>query len=125
MFEIKSFTLHPDNLTLTITTADQDAKNKNNTLLSYELIRVYSPVDNKDKQHTSPVCHKKQVKLMAIEFVGKHGYRFIFDDQHSAIYGANELSDLCHNHEEMWQQYLNALKSSGHSREAMIDFKQL
>ncbi len=96
-------------------------------ILSFEFLRVYSPdeqtsVKGKPKP---PVSHKKQVQLLAIEPVAKHGYRFIFDDQHNAIYSALLLNEYAHNKNRLWQQYVDALKLTGHSREAMIDIKQV
>ena len=63
--------------------------------------------------------------LSAIENVGKHGYRFIFDDLHSAIYSTEYLNLLIIEHEQRWQYYLTELKASGHSREAIINITQL
>lgn len=96
-------------------------------ILSFEFLRVYSPneqtsVKGKPKP---PVSHKKDVTLNFIEPVGKHGYRIGFDDGHSAIYPALLLSEFAHNKNRLWQEYLDALKLTGHSREAMIDFKQV
>ncbi|KGK00798.1 gamma-butyrobetaine hydroxylase-like domain-containing protein [Thalassotalea sp. ND16A] len=95
--------------------------------LSYEFLRVYSPNEQTAKQGKAkpPVSHKKMVQLLAIEPVAKHGYRFVFDDQHSAIYSLQLLQEYAHNKARLWQQYLDALKLTGHSREAMIDFKQV
>ncbi|OUS26388.1 hypothetical protein A9Q98_10735 [Thalassotalea sp. 42_200_T64] len=99
--------------------------------LGYEFLRVYSPNEQTPKQVTAqgkakpPVSHKKMVRLLAIEPVAKHGYRFVFDDQHSAIYSLQLLQEYAHNKARLWQQYLDALKLTGHSREAMIDFKQV
>ena len=95
--------------------------------LSYEFLRVYSPLEQTSVKGKPkpPVSHKKMVKLIAIESVGKHGFRFIFDDQHVAIYGQQLLQEYAHNKSRLWQQYSDALKLSGHSREAMIDIKQL
>lgn len=95
--------------------------------LSYEFLRVYSPIEQTSVKGKPkpPVSHKKQVQILAIEPVAKHGYRFIFDDQHSAIYPALLLNEYAHNKNRLWQEYLDALKLTGHSREAMIDIKQV
>ncbi len=92
--------------------------------LSFEYLRISSPQAINSKTATVE-AHKKQVQLMAIEAVGKHGYRFIFDDSHSAIYPVKYLEVLALEKEQRWQQYLAQLKASGHSREAMIDIQQL
>jgi len=92
--------------------------------LSFEYLRVFSPQTMENK--TSAIeTHKKQVLLVVIEAVGKHGYRFIFDDNHSAIYSFSYLEVLAVEQKQRWQQYLDQLKASGQSREAMINIKQL
>jgi len=91
--------------------------------LSFEYLRVFSP--STEKQQQALVSHKKAITLTTIENVGKHGYRFIFDDQHTAIYSSDYLEVLVKEYDQRWQQYLSELKSSGHSREAMIDITQL
>lgn len=91
--------------------------------LTFEYLRVFTPsIGNKQQ---ALVSHKKSVKLTHIENVSKHGFRLIFDDQHSAIYPSEYLQVLITEYEERWQHYLNELKASGHSREAMIDITQL
>lgn len=93
--------------------------------VSFEYLRVFTPkVDNSTAQQTL-VTHKKSVTLSSIENVGKHGYRLIFDDQHSAIYTDEYLKVLINEHKPRWQHYLAQLKASGHSREAMINITQL
>lgn len=95
--------------------------------LSYEFLRVYSPNEQTQVKGKAkpPVSHKKMVKLLAVEPVAKHGFRLNFDDQHSAIYPEQLLSEFAHNKDRLWQEYLDALKLTGHSREAMINFKQV
>jgi DUF971 family protein len=63
--------------------------------------------------------------LTAIESVGKHGHRLIFDDQHSAIYTSEYIALLIKEYSQRWEGYLLELKASGHSREATIDITQL
>lgn len=92
--------------------------------LSYEYLRVFSPAILADKA-AAITAHKKQVQLQHIESVGKHGYRFRFDDQHSAIYSADYLYTLSIEQSQRWQQYLAQLKASGYSREAIITMTQL
>ena len=93
--------------------------------LSFEYLRVNTPQLSSSAKQESLVTHKKNVVLNSIENVGKHGYRFIFDDQHSAIYTGDFLALLTSEHKQRWQQYLEKLKASGHSREAMINITQL
>jgi len=89
--------------------------------LPFEYLRVYS------SQRTSKtvVAHKKSVRLINIDLVGKHGFRFTFDDQHSAIYSFDYLGELYRNYQAYWSEYLAQLQQAGQSREAMIDIKQL
>ncbi|MCJ8295350.1 MAG: gamma-butyrobetaine hydroxylase-like domain-containing protein [Colwellia sp.] len=99
-----------------------------NTELSFEYLRISSPANLAKKLKPGQIAitsHKKAVLLVNIESVAKHGYRLIFDDDHSAIYSEEYLQRLSVEYKERWQQYLAELKSSGHSREAMIDIKQL
>ena len=93
--------------------------------LSFEYLRISSPEKPTGQNTLSIISHKKDVTLVNIESVGKHGYRFIFNDNHSAIYSESYIEIIAFNYEERWQQYLADLKVSGHSREAMINIKQL
>ena len=92
--------------------------------LSFEYLRVFSP-QSEDAKSTTLETHKKEVTLITIEAVGKHGYRFIFDDNHIAIYSFYYLETLITKQKQRWQEYLEKIASSGHSREAIIDIKQL
>lgn len=123
---IKSFLINTNKKSITINLNNGDI-----ACLPFEYLRVFTPkISHSAKQqalapHKNLVTHKKLVTLNAIENVGKHGYRFIFDDQHSAIYSAEYLNLLIIEHEQRWQHYLTELKASGHSREAIIDITQL
>jgi len=109
------------NLSLLVNLAKTQEKSY---LLSFEYLRISSPVSSAKKPQTV-ISHKKQVQLLAIESVAKHGYRLIFDDQHSAIFSDDYLQRLITEQTPRWQTYLDELKSSGHSREAMINIKQV
>jgi len=130
--EIKRFTLNHHQKKLIIAFSDDQIFE-----LSFEYLRVLSP--QKSKKNTIE-AHQKQVQLILIENVGKHGFRFIFDDQHSAnqqgatqqsanqhsaIYSSEYLTLLCQEYKQRWQQYLHELQALGHSREAMINITQL
>lgn len=95
--------------------------------LSFEYLRISSPEQSSAKPNAdlSLISHKKGVLLVNIESVAKHGYRFIFSDNHTAVYSEDYLETIALNFETLWQQYLSALKVSGHSRETMINFKQV
>jgi DUF971 family protein len=114
---IKKFTLDHPNKQLIIDW--HDGKHKPSQL-SYEYLRVSA---NEAKKEL--VSHKRQVKLVAIEPVGKHGFRVSFNDDYSVIFSAEALQALAENYQQRWQQYLTDLQQSGHSREAIIDIKQL
>jgi DUF971 family protein len=101
-----------------------------NSQLSFEYLRINSPANSTKKPKsgqalTQVVSHKKDVLLVNIESVAKHGYRFIFDDEHSAIYSEQYIQTLVLEYKVRWQDYLDKLKTSGHSRDTMINFKQL
>jgi len=101
-------------------------KNISNAQLSFEYLRISSAASPANKLKPGQVTsHKKNVLLTRIESVAKHGYRLIFDDGHSAIFSEEYIQTLVLEYESRWQSYLSELKISGHSRETMIDFKQL
>ena len=93
--------------------------------LPYEYLRISSPNITNIQGKKVLVSHKKQIVLSAIECVAKHGYRLIFDDSHTAIYSDDYFLKLALEQKQRWQDYLIEVKQSGHSREAMIDFKQV
>lgn len=117
---IKSFVINTNKKSITINLSNGDAD-----CLDFEYLRVFTPQINNQAKPQALAPHKKLVMLDAIENVGKHGYRFVFDDQHSAIYTTEYLNTLIIEHDERWQHYLSELKASGHSREAMINITQL
>lgn len=97
--------------------------NNKGSQASFEYLRVFSPTTSNQQQVL--ISHKKSVRLTAIENVGKHGYRLVFDDEHSAIYTFDYLKLLIDERDQRWKRYLNELKASGHSRESMINITQL
>lgn len=117
---IKCFNINSNKKSITI-----DFINGDTACLDFEYLRVFSPNVQKSTKQQTLVTHKKQVLLNTIENVGKHGFRFIFDDQHSAIYTTEYIALLIKEQEQRWQYYLTELKASGHSREAMINITQL
>ncbi|MDO6486513.1 gamma-butyrobetaine hydroxylase-like domain-containing protein [Colwellia sp. 6_MG-2023] len=117
---IQSFLINTNTKSLTI-----DFNNGQSACLPFEYLRVFTPSANKPTKQQSLVTHKKDVVLTAIENLGKHGYRFIFDDQHNAIYSTKYIALLVTEQNNRWQHYLTNLKASGHSREAMINITQL
>ncbi|KGJ91118.1 gamma-butyrobetaine hydroxylase-like domain-containing protein [Colwellia psychrerythraea] len=117
-----------DNKQNNLTIEFSDSKNMESAQLSFEYLRISSPVNsakNLKSGQAQVTSHKKEVVLVNIESVAKHGYRLIFNDGHNAIYAEAYIHTLVHEHEVRWQHYLTELKVSGHSREAMINIKQL
>ncbi|WDE04699.1 DUF971 domain-containing protein [Thalassomonas viridans] len=134
MMKITRFTLSPDTATLSLDFTGNKSPEQQYQL-SFEYLRVFSPVRSKQDQGAASgefpgqeiplIAHKKLVQLKKIEPVGKHGYRFVFDDQHKAIYSVPYLHQLCSQREVLWQEYLNAMKSNKLTREANISITQL
>ena len=100
-------------------------KSVSDAQLSFEFLRVCRPSHETSHKKNQVVSHKKNVLLKTLESVAKHGYRLIFDDGYSVIFSDDYMHCLVTEREERWQEYLGALKASGHSREAMIEIKQL
>jgi len=117
---IKQFTINNNERNLTIDLVKGKA-----ACLSFEYLRVFTPTVSNPPKQLPLVTHKKVVMLVAIEYVGKHGYRLVFDDQHSAIYSTEYLALITKEYEQRWQHYLTEIQTSGHSREAMINITQL
>ena len=117
---IKNILINTNKKSITLNTVDG-----NTACLSFECLRVLTPVSHNNSKQKSLVTHKKNVLVTRVENVGKHGYRLIFDDQHNAIYSDDYLTLLTSEHETRWQRYLAELKASGHSREAIIGITQL
>jgi len=120
---ITDFIINNTENSLTINIIMSKAVKGKNAQLSFEYLRVFSPITGNKQQVL--VSHKKSVILTAIENVGKHGYRLLFDDQHSEIYSSDYLALLIKEQDQRWQYYLAELKDSGQSREPMINITQL
>ncbi|WP_440875036.1 gamma-butyrobetaine hydroxylase-like domain-containing protein [Thalassotalea sp. PLHSN55] len=119
MSQISCFTLKKDEKLLLVELDQQSV-----ITLPFEYLRVFSPLVQ-SHQGNNIVSHKKMVQIRKIESVGKHGYRFLFDDDHSAIYGTTYLIQLFHEYDIRWKGYLANIANSAHNREANIDIKQL
>jgi len=117
---IQNFLINTTNNKLTL-----EFDNKETHTLSFEYLRISSPLITKEQGKAVLTSHKKSIKLQAIEIVAKHGYRLVFDDNHSAIYSDGYLEKLVTEYQPRWDKYLIELKASGHSREDMIDITQL
>lgn len=88
--------------------------------LSAEFLRVFSPsaeVRGHGGGEAMLVIGKEQVKLVAIEPVGRYAVKLVFDDGHdSGLFDWNTLYDFCLNKDTMWQRYLARLESVGLTR---------
>lgn len=117
--QITQFIIENNKQSLTIQASD-----KRRFSLTGEFLRVLAPAvaSNKNPQ---PVSNKKLTKIMAIESVGKHGFRLLFDDGFSDIYSPQYLVNLGVNMDSHWQQYLDALATHKLTREATIAIKSL
>lgn len=122
MLTIKCLTLDNQQGSLHISLASDDEQLVQAWTFSFEFLRVISLAPDPK----APIAtHKKQVQLTHVESVGKHGFRFCFDDGFTAIYNVDQLALLHNQAEQLWQQYLAELKKSGHTREATINITQL
>jgi DUF971 family protein len=88
--------------------------------LSAEFLRVFSPsaeVRGHGGGEAMLVIGKEQVKIVAIEPVGRYAVKLVYDDGHdSGLYDWNTLHDFCLNKDAMWQRYIERLEAVGLSR---------
>ncbi|OSQ40593.1 gamma-butyrobetaine hydroxylase-like domain-containing protein [Thalassospira mesophila] len=91
------------------------------TRLSAELLRVESPSAEVQGHHPSEkriISGRKHVGIINIEPVGHYAVKITFDDLHdSGIYSWHYLRELHNTQTKLWQQYEQALKDRGLSRE--------
>ncbi|OSQ43907.1 gamma-butyrobetaine hydroxylase-like domain-containing protein [Thalassospira sp. MCCC 1A01428] len=92
-----------------------------NTRLSAELLRIESPSAEVQGHHPSEkriISGRKHVGIINIEPVGQYAIQITFDDLHdSGIYSWHYLRELHENQDKLWQDYEQALKDRGLSRE--------
>lgn len=88
--------------------------------LPAEFLRVFSPsaeVRGHGGGEAMLVIGKEQVKIVAIEPVGRYAVKLVFDDGHdSGLYDWNTLHDFCLNKDAMWQRYNERMAAVGLSR---------
>ena len=130
MLTIQALTIDKSAKQLIVTLADASGGLTENWCFSFEFLRVIEPPSASNSHQLSNakkaiVSHKKDVMLTSIESIGKHGFRVIFDDGFSCCYDQNQFALLHQQRELLWQHYLDELKATGHSRDAMIDIQQL
>lgn len=127
MGKIKRFTINSSTASLAIVFDNIDQDDDKTIELSFEYLRVFAPTDDNGKATglTPKVYHKKQVQLLKIESVAKHGYRLIFDDGHSNTYSHDYLATLAAEYQSRWQHYLQSANTAINSREATIEIKEV
>ncbi len=89
--------------------------------LAAEFLRVESPsaeVQGHGPGQKTIIGGRRHVGIMTIEPVGNYAIRINFDDLHdTGIYSWDTLYDYGLRQDEMWQEYLAALKARGMSRD--------
>lgn len=90
-----------------------------------EFLRVINVHEINVSANQTLITNKKEVQLIGIESVGKHGYRLCFDDDYQVILSEQEFKQLHTKQDTLWQAYLDAIKNSGLTRETAIDIKAL
>ena len=87
--------------------------------LEAEFLRVLSP-SAEVRGHGNPVLQtgKLNVAITGVEMVGQYAIKLIFDDGHdSGIYDWSYLYELCREKQAMWDEYIQALRGAGASRD--------
>jgi DUF971 family protein len=89
--------------------------------LPAELLRVESPsaeVQGHGPGQRTLVAGRRHVGIMAVEPIGNYAIRIKFDDLHdTGIFSWDTLYDYGERQDELWQNYLEALKERGLSRD--------
>lgn len=89
--------------------------------LPAELLRVESPsaeVQGHGPGQRTLVAGRRHVGIMAVEPVGNYAIRIKFDDLHdTGIFSWDTLYDYGERQDELWRNYLDALKERGLSRD--------
>jgi DUF971 family protein len=97
--------------------------------LSCEYLRVQSPsaeVRGHGLGNAVLQTGKKNVAITAINPVGNYALQLSFDDGHdSGIYSWAYLEQLCMEHQQRWDNYLEALHKAGASRDNDVQVLQL
>jgi DUF971 family protein len=93
-------------------------------LLTSEFLRVHSPsaeVMGHGPNQAVLQFGKKDVEIGKIERAGNYAIKLFFNDGHdSGIYTWSYLYQLGSTQEKLWQEYLEALKFAGKTREKDI-----
>ncbi len=98
--------------------------------LPCEYLRVYSPsaeVGGHGPGQEVLQTGKLKVGISDIKPVGHYALQLVFDDGHdTGLYAWDYLYDLCINHRQHWQDYLDRLDAAGASRDPdvqVVNFK--
>ena len=95
--------------------------------LPFEFLRVYSPsaeVKGHSPSQRTLQLNKVSVSIKNVEFVGTYAIRIIFDDGHdTGLYSWEYLKYLGDSYEELWKEYLSAIKEAGYRREDWLGEK--
>lgn len=96
-------------------------ENGDSHTLTAEYLRVFSPsaeVQGHSPEQAVLQFGKKNVAFKNLEPQGHYAIKIVFSDGHdSGIYSWDYLLELAINHETKWQQYLDALREAGKSRD--------
>ncbi len=89
--------------------------------LPAELLRVESPsaeVQGHGPGQKTIIAGRRHVGILDVVAVGNYAIRINFDDLHdTGIYSWDTLYDFGQRQDELWQDYLDALKAQGLSRD--------
>lgn len=96
-------------------------ENGKNYRLPFEFLRVYSPsaeVRGHGPGQEVLQTGKREVAIVNLEPVGHYALKPTFSDGHdSGLYSWEYLHDLCEHQDELWNDYLQRLKSAGANRD--------
>ncbi|WP_028693531.1 gamma-butyrobetaine hydroxylase-like domain-containing protein [Pseudomonas cremoricolorata] len=106
--------LHKASKTLALTYAPGEVYH-----LPAEFLRVHSP-SAEVQGHGNPILQvgKINVGLAGLEPAGQYALKLIFDDGHdSGLFTWEYLEQLCQRQQALWEDYLEALRLAGKSRD--------
>jgi DUF971 family protein len=97
--------------------------------LSCEYLRVYSPsaeVKGHGPGQEVLQTEKLNVNITAIKPVGNYALQLVFDDDHdTGLYSWPYLYELCTQHDQWWQIYLDRMSEAGASRDPAVQVLKL
>ena len=97
--------------------------------LSCEYLRVYSPsaeVKGHGPGQEVLQTEKINVNITAIKPVGNYALQLVFDDDHdTGLYSWPYLYELCTQHDQWWQIYLDRMSEAGASRDPAVQVLKL